>query len=179
MPPRDPAKVQLDFPLLVADLIDQLRLVGAVGLLDFNPEVTPVFLIGSRGITFGSQLPDFASSEVFSGTVFNPLANTVIADTGPLAAGTYDIFGSLTQSGNVAFTVSQFRIEHRNAANTATLATPLICAIHNSGVISQTTALPPIGYQIGLNERLRAIGPDIQPSGTLGAVIGVALRPTP
>ena len=179
MPPRDPTKVQLDFPILVAELIDQLQLLGSVGLLDFEPSVQPVFLIGSRGVVFASEIPAFASSEVFSGVANNAPANTVIMDTGALAAGTYDIFGTLTQSGNTPFTTTQFRLEHRNAANNATLATLLISAIHNSGVIAQSVVLAPIGYQIGLNERFRAVSPGSLMSGIIAATFFATLRPTP
>ena len=177
MPPRDPTKVQLDFPILVAELIDQLQLLGSVGLLDFNPSVQPVFLIGSRGIVFSSQTPEYGSSEVFSARLNNPLGGTVVVDTGPLTGGTYDIVAEMILEGNG--TIGQFwPFEHRNAANTATLATLLSLPVTNI-VRIRNTRLPMIGYVIGDNERLRMVAAptsaDIMFSGTIFAT----LRPTP
>lgn len=177
MPPRDPTKTQLDFPILTADLIDQLNLTGTVGLLDFLAEVRPVFLIGSRGITFGSQLPDFGSAEVFDGTGSNPAANTVIATTGALPAGTYDIACNIASSGTG--TAGQFwALQHRNAADAATLATLLSLPL-NGTQHSREAALPPIGYVLALNERLRVVTPATAPAAQITTSIFAALRPTP
>ncbi len=178
MAPRDPNKVQLDFPVLVADLIDQLSLTGAVGVMEFSDVVTPVFLIGSRGITFGSLLPDFASTEITFGSAVSPAINAVIADTGQLPAGTYDLFASVSVAGNSGIG-GVIALQHRDAANAATLAT--ILAIQMTGTNLQSAIdLPPIGYQIGLNERIRCfqVGPG-NVTGGVACTIGHAIRPTP
>mgnify|MGYP000176339863 CR=1 FL=1 len=178
MPPRDPTKVQLDFPLLVADLIDQLKLLGPVGLLDFNPAVQPVFLIGSRGITFGSLLPDFDSSEVYFGQATDPIGNVVLIDTGALAAGTYDLGCNLSATGN-AGQLAPLRLEHRNAANNATLATLFHLSLSLSTHDYAVGAMPTIGYNIGLNERLRIVsGGSVSDSLQCGTIYA-SLRPTP
>ncbi len=177
MAPRDPNKVQLDFPVLVADLIDQLSLTGAVGVMEFSDVVTPVFLIGSRGITFGSELPDFASSEVFFGSVVSAAANTVIADTGQLAAGTYDITAFMTKSASSTLSTPAL-LQHRNAADNATLAT--LASQPMSGIHDEVIGvLPLMGYQIGLNERIRFINSTGVSTGPQTCTIMATIRPTP
>jgi len=176
---RDSTRPQLEFPALVAELIDQLRLTGQVGRLNFSDEVIPAFLIGSRGINFGGDLPAFASAAIFSGSFSNPAANTILADTGPLAAGTYDVQGSLSMAGTVAAGSGVFILEHRNAANNATLARLIDLIItpthQQSGVL-----LPLMGYVLSLNERLRAISPaQAVANGGLSSIIYAQIRPTP
>lgn len=180
MAPRDPARVQLDFPQLTADLIAALSLTGTVGLLEFSDLVTPVFLIGSRGIDFGGALPDFTSAGVFSGSLSAPAGNTVVVDTGALAAGTYDIQGHLSYSADTAAVGTPMSLQHRNAANNATLAELL--TIPSANVFSSMTlALPLMGYVIGLNERLRVLSPSVAlvAGSSVSASILMQIRPTP
>jgi len=54
------------------------------------------------------------------GGVQNPGANTIIADTGPVAFGYYDIVWMVTT--NCALTAGQLDIQWRNAANDANIA---------------------------------------------------------
>jgi len=83
-----------------------------------------------------------------SGWVNNPTAGTVIADTGALAAGYYDVdcFTSTSSS-----TLVSYQVEHRNAANSANL--------YVNAQYFRDTAIPPVislkNHLIGANERIR------------------------
>jgi len=179
MSPRDPSKIQLDFPVLTADLIAQLNLIGTVGLLNFADTVVPTFSVGSRGVSALSEPPTFQSAEIFSGTANNPAAGTVIADTGQLAAGTFDILLHMTLAGRMNVAGDLFIIEHRNAANAATLATLLqIVSVGGAVNFVQDAAMPLVGYTIATNERIRAINPGLM-LGALAAEIFAHIRPTP
>ena len=178
MAPRDAAKVQLDFPQLTADLIAALNLTGTLGLLELSDLVTPVFLIGSRGIVFGVENPVFGSAGISSGTALNPAANTIVADTGVLPDGDYDIAGNIAFAGSMVASNSAFVLEHRNAANNATLATLLSLTVINVASNGVST-LPVTGYKIGLNERLRLRTWIAAFTGAVSGSIMVQIRPTP
>lgn len=176
---RDPTRPQLDFPALVAELITQLRLTGQVGLLDFSDQVVPVFLIGSRGIDFGSEAPTFRSASVFAGAATDPAAETVVADTGQLPAGTYDVQSAISFVGSFAIPPSAaISLQHRDAANLATLATLLILPAFNL-VVSLATELPQIGYVLAVNERMRITTGGAAFVGGMTGTIFVQIRPTP
>jgi hypothetical protein len=179
MAQRDPNKPQLDFPDLIAELITQLRLTGQVGLLDFSDQVVPTFLIGSRGINFGGDLPSFTSAAVFQGALQSPAGNAIVFDTGALPAGTYDIVATVGVNGLLAAGTSTVSIEHRDAANAATLAIlsqVLITVVHNV----DHNILPLIGYVIGLNERIRCInGSSPMTNGGIRGTLFAQIRPTP
>ncbi len=177
MPPRDPAKIQLDFPLLTADLIDQLNLVGTIGLLDFAPTVLPVFIIGDRDLSVDAIAPTFTSSQIFSAFVGAPVANAVVLDTGELPAGTYDVFGQISFNGG-AVGASHLELQLRNAANAATLAvlgdvTTTIAS--NSG----GEQFPIVGLEIAADERLRVQMLVTTGPPAVSATIGARLRPVP
>lgn len=178
MPPRDPGKIQLDFPLLVADLIEQLGLVGTVGLLDFAPTVIPVFIVGDRDLSVDAVSPVFASTQIFQGFSAAPLNNAVIVDSGQLPAGTYDIFGAISSKA-VGTSAAQILLEHRNAANDATLAV-LLSVVFTSVIADVHANLAPMGYVIAEDERLRVanIG-GVNATGPVAATIGARIRPIP
>lgn len=124
MSPRDPRLTQSDAPQLVADLIRELQLIGApVGLLDFASSIQPVFILGSRGLTVVAEAPVYNDGEVISFRTIGVAANEVLIDTGALAAGVFDIKSSVTFENGGAGLNSIVQLEHRNAANTATLST--------------------------------------------------------
>ena len=175
---RDPTRPQLEFPSLVAELITQLRLTGQLGRLNFSDEVVPAFLIGSRGINFSGDLPPFTSAATFSGFISNPLASTVIVTTGPLPAGTYDIMASVDVFGTIAAGNQSSGLEHRNAADTATLATLVVLGVSTTDH-TLSSRLPLTGYVLGLNERLRVLSPPSALTGSIAAVIFAQIRPTP
>ncbi len=176
---RDPTRPQLDFPALVAELITTLRLTGQVGLLNFSDEVVPTFLIGQRGVRFGVDVPIFNSASVFSGAEVTPAANTVIADTGQLPAGTYDMMINMVSVAATALADVGWSANHRDAANAVTLARILPGAI-DATVRQMFMNTPLIGYEIGLNERIRVLSPNVAiTSGVLSANIFMRIRPTP
>ena len=164
MAPRDGLRPQIDFPQLIADVIRDLNVRGPLGVLNLSDEVRPVFIIGARGLTVTSNAIAFTSADINFGDVTSPVAGTVVVDTGPLAAGTYDCL--LQFSANMTIGgVSPIRAEHRNAANSATLAT-LASLLMVSGVPSDGQVWTPLfGYEIALNERLRLVSPAFNSTG--------------
>lgn len=180
MPPRDPNVPQLDFPQLVADLIQQLRLIGPVGLLDFVPSVSPVYLAAVRdGVGFTITPPAFDSAETFSNVSgLGPVVGSVHATTGPLPAGTYDVMAGFSQFGFAGN--SGVELQHRNAADAANLAAwPNL-----QGAAGTTTnrSFPFVAaLNIGLNERLRFALTVANAGGAaqLATWIMAAIRPAP
>ncbi len=173
MPPRDPRKVQLDFPLLVSDLINQLQLVGTIGLLDFSPVVQPTFIVGSRGLTIEAEPVVFAPAEVFDGAALNPAATTVIVDTGPLPAGDYD----LNVQMNLAITVGVVQallLSHRDAADAADLS---IWRLHYSGATQESFAMT-IALSMAENQRFIIRNETIL-TGRAGGTIAIKRRVAP
>lgn len=173
MPPRDPTKVQLDFPLLNADLIRTLRLVGTIGLLDFIPAVQPTFIVGSRGLSITQEKPLYTSSEIFDGQLNNPAANAIVVDTGQVLAGDYDIqcwmaIAHLTGVSNI------MEFEHRNAANSANLTRWFIIA----GVANSETFHAEFALTLAENERLR-VRSATGTTQSVGATIALKRRLTP
>jgi len=180
MAERNQNIVQLDFPELTNDLIEQLQLKGVVGLLDFLDTVQPTYIVAARpGLSLATfEAPIFASAEVFSGHAADPVANTVIADTGQLAAGTYNVQAQIGWTGLPALD-GFFEIQHRNAANAATLSRMLIIPADPTFNSNLNALLPLIGYTIALNERIRAISPTSNTTGDLSATIYASVRPVP
>jgi len=95
-----------------------------------------------------------------------------------LPAGTYNVYGHLSLIGTTAaFQVSS--LQHRDAANTATLATLARLPIDATNRIAETV-IPLIGYEIGLNERLRVLSPSgVMTAGGIAASIFFQRRLTP
>lgn len=179
---RDASRVQLDFPQLTADLIAQLRLTGVVGLLELLTEVRPVYIVASRAgaLNVSTNLPLFQASEIIGSGAANAAANAIIGDTGPLAAGDYDIFASIdvVAKTNVGANTAVI-LQHRDAANAVTIASLLFAGHLGAADLASHAQLPLTGYQIALNERLRFINSVSSMIGHIGTVIGVRLRPTP
>ena len=119
----------------------------------------------------------WTSAQIVNGFDDGPLANAVNVDTGQLPAGTYDIFASISYNGT-GVAQGHFELQHRNAANAATLAVLLDLAfagIANSGNLG----LSDVGYVIAANERLRVQVLASNFSGGLSGVIGFRIRPIP
>lgn len=133
MAPRNPGIVQSDAPLLLADLIRELTLIGpGVGLLGFNDQITPTFIVGARGVTFEAQEPVFAPAEVFSDEDAGVVAAAAIVDTGQLLAGNFDIIANVS-ARNSSGVQQVLRLVQRNAGDTADIASwPL--AISREGI---------------------------------------------
>jgi len=150
MPPRDASKVQLDFPVLTADLIDQLRLTGVIGVMDFLPEVRPTFIIGARGLTATVNPPTFLQSEIFSVEATNPAANSVVVDTGQLAAGDYDVVLAWGQT-QTTVQVTSPQMQLRDAADAVTLLQWFL----PSNIIANVNTNITFAINILLNQRIR------------------------
>ena len=177
MAPRDPSLVQLDFPELTADLIRDLRLTGVLGLLNLSDTVVPIISVGNvRPQIVRTDLAPFDSAEVFSGNTTAPGANAVIADTGALPPGTYDVISGGSVSGATAGG-ALYELQWRNAANNANLAV----WFHSVRTLVSTSLLftdGPMALNIGLNERLRWTN-IVANTGGMSGWIMAALRPTP
>lgn len=174
MPPRDPTRTQLDNPALVADLISQLQIIGAVGLLDFLPSVSPVFIVGSRGLTILAETPVYAPAEIFDGNALDPAANNVLVDTGQLPAGDYDL--NLMWNFNITASTGTgaFALQHRNAANAVTLST---WSLADNGAGDRIVSFS-IALLLAENERLRLLN-DNALTGRVMGTIAIKRRPTP
>lgn len=176
MPPRNPNAVQLDFPQLVADIIEQLNLTGTVGLLDFSPEVVPVYLAAARSGVFNiAEQPTFLSAGIFSNQQIAAAANTVLLDTGQLAAGVVDVKAGQTNIGDTNSGIVS--LQHRNAANAATLAewfSPRINATPHGDVLPLTMSLT-----LATNERLRWILDATAMSGGSRSCSYIMISPRP
>jgi len=182
MAERDPSKPQLDFPQLVADIIEQLNLTGQIGLLDFLPTVQPVYLAAARsGVTLGSfDNPTFTSATIFSARTASPVAATTFVDTGQLAAGTYELMAMAEGALHTGGADSWVMLQHRNAANNANLAEILGMPAEQNVRQRQGVNLPLIRYEIALNERLRwQFGSAIAGTGGVFCMIALRVVPTP
>lgn len=179
MAPRDPSQVQLDFPELIADLIRQLRLTGTVGVLELLDQVRPVYIVAQRegALAITVTPPIFSSADITSGSANASAANAIIMDSGPLPAGDYDVFGSLSIRGTSTVN-GPCALQHRDAANAVTLAT-LLQVSFDGGALLNDLDLPPIVYTLGLNERLRVQNLSGAVVGIISGVIAHRIRPTP
>jgi len=172
MPPRDPSKTQADFPELVADLIEQLRLTGQLGVLDFTPVITPVFIVGDRNLSVEVQEVTYNSSEIFDGTASNPAANLIIVDTGQLAGGVFDFLCWMSHS--VTTGVSTLDIQHMDAANAVILSKWGMAY----GPVSSGNQQFRFSMAINQDERLRC-RVNQAATGRVFCTIMARLRPTP
>lgn len=179
---RDASRVQLDFPQLVADVIRQLNLTGTVGLLEFSDQVTPVYIVAQRAgaLAITQESPVFTSAGVQGDHALDPVSGTIIVDSGPLAAGDYDIWGAIEIIAINSLGVNgPVVLQHRDAANVATLANLLQVVYDGVSTRDMTQSLPVMGYNIGLNERLRVEVAGGNVTGIVSTVVGFQLRPTP
>lgn len=153
MAERDASKVQLDFPQLTADIIAALRLTGTLGLFDMSDVVIPTISVGNiRPTTVTLIPPAFTSAGIFSDTTTAPVLNAILADTGPLPSGDYDVIVGFSQMNNT--NTSNVEFQHRNAANAANLAAwPNVLQL-NANPVSNLMPLK-FGYTLAFNERFR------------------------
>lgn len=107
--------------------------------------------------TFGGRAPQVAPT-VASGQATAPAAAQVIADTGALPAGAYDLEITLGFSGVLA-AGKHISVEHRNAANGANIQQLGLCPAGAPKTIYLSRVV------VALNERVRAV---------VGAVAGGA-----
>lgn len=152
----DPNTPQVVDPERVVDLTRLLQIRGPLGVLNVLDTIVPVVNMGdvvARTVTV--RQPAFRSTDIFSnGWQASQLAGTILADTGPLAEGIYDVIFSSTAHTNVI--EQRVETQLRNAANSANLAS----WDHAIGVIVDGGKTPvhyAIALDLGDNERLRII----------------------
>lgn len=142
-----------------AVLVDLVEAVALEATLQAVRDRLPAALAGGRldvNLGAGKAREETAAMTWVSARVAAPVANSIIVDTGALAAGEYDFDAALCAADTI--TVGEGLIlEHRNAANAATL--------HNLGLVGSASSLQLRlrRYTIAANERLRVI------SGTAAA----------
>ena len=95
-----------------------------------------------------------------AGEQTNPVDEAVLADTGALNAGHY--YGFATISASAA---AQFRIERRNAANSAAVGAAHLVYVP-AGDVRQIV----FGFQLDASERIRVVMDDAL-TGTAGATL--------
>ena len=118
----DPNTPQVVDTERTVDLTRLLQIRGPLGVLNVLDTIVPVVNMGdvvTRAIDI--RQPSFRTTDIFGGGFFSGAAvDTVLADTGALAEGDYDVIISMTSRSSAA--VQHFNVEIRNAANTANLA---------------------------------------------------------
>lgn len=165
MAERDPNLPQSADPELQADLVRLLQIQGPLGLLNVLDVVIPTVSMGQVvPLDVEVRTPVFRSTDIFSnGILLAPVANTVLADTGALADGNYDV--QLAMQSNSALTNDEsFRVEHRNAANAANLAVWDYLVLNGASAAYFYAGLT-FAYQLASNERLRIINPKATTAG--------------
>jgi hypothetical protein len=146
-----------DDPILLTDFLQLLSVKGKVGQLRVANIILPTVSLGDVATPhINVRTPAFRSTDVFSnGIQAAPAIGTVLADTGQLPAGTYDV-GFLCASNEDSNNSQSIVLEHRNAANAANLA----LWHHMTLSVAVKTVIWPFytfGYELATNERLRAI----------------------
>jgi len=177
MAPRNPGIVQSDAPVLLADLIRELQLIGpGVGLLGFSDQIAPVFIIGARGVVFEAQEPVFAPAEVFSDIDAGVVAAATIIDTGQLLAGNFDVIASFSASNSASGTQAVALVQ-RNAGNTADVASWPIMANQPTNLPNNTAT--PVKFSIRVAEDERFIFRADVTDATLNFALWLMVRRRP
>jgi len=184
MPPRDPSRPQLDFPQLVSDIITQLQVRGQIGLLDLVPTMQPVYLASARtGISLGTlTFPTFNDAGILNSFATAPAAGAVLIDTGQLAAGTWDIYCSISLTdANAPALGAHIDFQHRDAANAVNLSIPMNVPVQQTGTANNNVFIPIIGIDVALNERFRIqnAGGALSATCQVGTSIWTSQRATP
>lgn len=153
----DPSVPQVDDPELEANLIRALSVIGQIGKLRVLDVVLPTISMGNVVTqAVDLQMPSYRSTDVFGGDTVAPAAGTVLADTTALPAGTYDVEILVASNGTTGF-AEAIALEHRNAANSANLATWPYLLIEGNATAGSFNWRHAFGYELGLNERIRLV----------------------
>lgn len=153
-----PGAPQVNDPELEADLIRVLSIVGPLGKLNVLDLVIPMINLGDvRPQTVDVRLPAIRSTDVFSnGVQKGVIINTILADTGALPEGTYDVGFQCQGNDNTAASgAMSCQLQHRNAANNANLA--LWDHVVFAAEANVVHPFYGFGYVIAANERLRCL----------------------
>lgn len=152
----DPNTPQVVDPERTVDLTRLLQIRGPLGVLNVLDTIVPVVSMGDvapRSVQV--QQPNFRTTDIFSvGWQAAAAAGTVLADTGALAAGIYDVIFQAT--GHTNLNQQRTETQMRNAANTANLAS----WDHGIGQVTSgadTYISYTLALELAINERLRVI----------------------
>lgn len=173
MAERDANVPQVNDPQLEADLLRVLRVRGPLGVLNVLDGIVPVVLMGTvRPFDFQVLQPAFSPGNIFSSQDTSPGVNTVLLDSGPLPAGTYDVIFNANII-NLGSGAGYLRMQHRDSANAATLA-DLAAAFGGTNSTNFTQALAIV---VAANERFRWIT-DVAsaPTGQISTLIAAIIR---
>lgn len=164
----DPSRPQVVDPERSADLVRLLTVRGPLGVLNVADIVVPTVSLGDVVTpSINIRSPSFRSTDVFSaGLQAPPPINTVLADTGPLNAGIYDMIIVSAVSTTAG---SGILHQHRNAANTATLMEFLGLVGPDADLIFRGTQRMVFSYEFAANERFRILNDTAGPVGSLFA----------
>lgn len=151
----DPTIPQVIDPERTVDLTRLLQIRGPLGVLNVLDTIVPVVNMGdvvTRSIKI--RQPSFRTTDIFGGRFFSGSpADTILADTGALAEGDYDLIISMTSRSSIA--LQHFNVEFRNAADTANLAVwSQSMRMVSADTISLTLALALV---LAANERIRVL----------------------
>ncbi|MBI4598008.1 MAG: hypothetical protein HY737_06380 [Candidatus Omnitrophica bacterium] len=101
------------------DLVRDLELKGELGELTIGPEVFGVVVLDSlESFVASPQKPNRVGDWFTAGEQIAPAANAVLADTGALAVGVYDVDVFITHNEPGS---NRFVLQWRDAANAANL----------------------------------------------------------
>lgn len=119
--------------------LDELQsLLVALGVYDvpavfgLSEVVSPVSIVDSRITLTANTAPIVFTSVSSAGVKINPAINTILADTGALAAGTYDFKVWVMFQDSAVLTNVEF--QHRDAANAANVWTQRLTAGNSAAV---------------------------------------------
>mgnify|MGYP000120314713 CR=1 FL=1 len=170
----DPTIPQVVDPERTVDLTRLLQIRGPLGVLNVLDTIVPVVNMGDvvpRSIRI--QQPSFRTTDIFGGRFFSGVAaDTILADTGALAEGDYDLIISMTSRSSAA--LQHFNVEIRNAANTVNLAVwshSMRMVTADSIFLTLTLALV-----LATDERVRVLQRVANVAGEASAVVIFARR---
>jgi len=174
MAESDPTIPQVVDPERTVDLTRLLKIRGPLGVLNVLDTIIPVVNMGdvvTRSINI--QQPSFRTTDIFGGAFYTgAAADTILADTGALAEGDYDMIISMTSRSSAA--LQHFNIEIRNAANTANLAIwSHSMRMLSADSIAHTLTLALV---LAVNERVRVLQRVANAPGESSAVVIFARR---
>lgn len=120
--------------------------------VNVNGEVVPAVLVGSLVTLSANSTPMVHGVPYTAGELVAPAVNTVLADTGPLPAGTYNVRLIVSGLNVTASWRTDFRLQRRDAANAANIWSQAFQVWEGSPRYDAVFAIT-----LAANERLRII----------------------
>lgn len=142
------------------------RPLGATNTRIPDPGGNPALYVSADDVAVRVGGYPIRNPTAVSGLAIAPGAAGVVADTGPLAAGTYLLELNLAASA-LAAAGKHIQVEHRNAANAATINTLAGCAGGQmfSSIVGRIV--------IAANERIRAVIGAVAFAASEGAIASI------